>query len=439
MKRITLAVCLLWFAVAALPLRAEIAIQEVTSPGGITAWLVEEHSLPFTALEIRFRGGASLEAPGKRGAINLMTGLLEEGAGALDARAFAEAREALAASFRFDAGDDSIAISAQFLSENRATAIGLLQSALNEPLFDAESIERVRAQVLSHLRSRKTDPDALAGSRFDALAFGEHPYGQYYSGSIDSVTALTRGDIQQAYRRSIVRDRIHVGVVGDITAAELGEMLDTLFAELPQTGASDAGPAGFALAGGVTIVDFDTPQSVAIFGHEGIRRDDPDFFAAFVINQIMGGGNFNSRLMDELRERRGLTYGVRSYLIPMFLGESLMGFFSSSNERMAEGVELVRAEWARMASEGITKEELRAAQTYLTGAYPLRFDGNGPIARIMVSMQMIDLPIDYIATRNDQINAVTLEDANRVAARIFRPDDLHFVIVGQPDGIESSE
>ncbi len=434
LKPIILAMFVLW----ALPLRAEIAIQEVTSPGGVTAWLVEEHSIPFVALEIRFRGGSSLEAPGKRGAINLMTALLEEGAGDLDARGFAKARETLAASFRFDVHDDALSVSAQFLTENRDQAVGLLRSALTSPHFAEADIERVRGQVLSSLRSRQTDPDAIASNTFDALAFGDHPYGSHSSGSIESVSALRRADIVEAYGRVIARDRIFVGVVGDITADELGALLDRLFEGLPEVGAPEARRVEFLAPGGITVVQFETPQSVARFGHAGIERHDDDFFAAFVVNMILGGSNFNARLMNELREERGLTYGVRSYLLPMLLGESVMGHFSSSNDRMAEAVALVQAEWARLAEAGVTAEELRLAQTFLTGAYPLRFDGNGPIARIMVGMQMIGLPIDYIATRNDKINAVTLEDANRVAAQLYRPEALHFVIVGQPDGIESS-
>ncbi len=425
--------------IAAGAARAEIAIQEVTSPGGITAWLVEEHSLPFMALEIRFRGGASLEADGKRGAINMMTGLLEEGAGDLDSRGFSEAREALAATFHFRANDDALSVSAKFLTENRDQAVALLRSALTEPTFDAQSIERVRGQVISSLQSRETDPDAIAGNTFDAMAFPGHPYGQYYGGTIDSVTALTREDIVDAFGRAIARDRIYVAAVGDITAEELGSLLDELFGGLPETGAPQPDRIDFSATPGVTVVDFDTPQSVIRFGHAGITRDDPDFFPAFVVNTVMGAGNFNSRLMNELREKRGLTYGVRSYLVPMFLSESVMGYFSSSNDRAAEAVDLIRTEWQRIATDGITAKELRAAQTYLTGAYPLKFDGNGPIARIMVGMQIQGLPVDYIATRNDNINAVTLDEANRVAARIYQPDALRFVVVGQPEGLQSTD
>ena len=440
MKRLALvAVALVLSALAGLPARAEIAIQEVTSPGGITAWLVEEHSIPFTALEIRFRGGASLDAPGKRGAINLMTGLLEEGAGDMDARAFAEATESLAASYRFDVGDDSLRVSARFLSENRDQAVELLRLAITEPRFDPDAIERVRGQVLSHLRSRATDPDSIAGDTFDALAFPNHPYGSYLGGTIDSVTALTRADIVDAFARTIARDRIYVSAVGDITPEALGVLLDRLLGGLPEAGAPEPPDARFALEPGLSVVEFENPQSVVQFGHEGILRDDPDYIPAYILNTILGAGNFNARLMDELRERRGLTYSVRSYLLPKFHGAVIAGQFSSSNDRVAEAIGIVREEWRRIATQGVTQAELDAAKTYLTGAYPLRFDGNAPIARILVGMQMIGLPRDYVRTRNDQVNAVTLDEINRVAARIYKPDALHFVVVGQPEGLDAGQ
>ncbi len=434
---IRLAASLGLLLLAALPARAAVDIQEVTSPGGFTAWLVEEHSIPFVSLEIRFKGGASLDRPGKRGAVNLMTGLIEEGAGDLNAQQFAKAQEELAARYEFDVHDDSLAISARFLTEYRDASVDLLKLALTEPRFDEDAVERVREQVLSIIRSDSTDPDDIASRTFDALAFGDHPYGSSLNGTLDSVAALTRDDIVTAHADVLTRDKVYVGAVGDITAEELGMLLDRLLGDLPETGASMPDEAGLSLTGGVTVVPFDTPQSVAVFGHSGIRRDDPDFFAAFVMNQILGGGNFSSRLMQEVREKRGLTYGVYSYLVDKDYAQMVMGRFASANERIADAIAVVRDEWAKIAEEGVTEKELADAKTYLTGAYPLRFDGNAQIAGILVGMQLSDLPIDYIATRNDKVNAVTLEDIKRVAARLVRPDALRFVVVGQPVGLEA--
>lgn len=423
--------------VAAIPARA-IEIAEVTLPGGIKAWLVEEHSIPFVALEIRFRGGASLDLEGKRGATNLMTGLIEEGTGDLDARAFAAARDDLAASYEFDVYDDSLTVSARFLTENRDAAVDLLARALSQPSFDEDAVERVRQQVLSGIRSDATDPREIASTAFDALAYGDHPYSTDLNGTLESVAALTRDDIVTAHRNAVARDRIYVGAAGDITPEELGALMDRLFADLPETGAPIPSDASVGLTGGTTIIDFATPQSVALFGHEGIERDDPDFFAAFVANEIFGGAGRLSRLSDEVREKRGLTYGIGTYLINYDKADMLLGQFSSANDRIAEAIEVVKAEWAKIADQGVTAQELADAKTYLTGAYPLRFDGNGPIARIMVGMQMVGLTPDYINERNERIEAVTLDDIARVADRLYRPEDLHFVVVGQPEGVQST-
>ena len=353
--------------VLATPLRAEVAITPVTSPGGITAWLVEEHGIPFTALEIRFRGGTSLDAPGKRGAVNLMAGLIEEGTGAMDAQGFAAARDALAAEMSFRAGQDTLSVSSRFLTENRDQAVDLLRAALVAPRFDADALERVRGQVLSGIRGDAKDPQALAGLAFDAATFGAHPYGTAGDGTEASVAALTRDDILAAHKGALARDRVYVAAVGDITAQELGALLDHLLGDLPATGATLPPRAEYALTGGVTVQDFPTPQSVIQFGHAGIARDDPDFFAAYLMNEILGGGRFTSRLMTEVREKRGLTYGISTYLAPMDHGELIMGQFATANATVAEAITLVRAEWVKMATDGVTEAELDAAKTYQTG------------------------------------------------------------------------
>ncbi len=423
---------------AALPARAEVDIQSVTSPGGLTAWLVEEPSIPFVALEIRFRGGASLDDPDKRGAINLMTGLLEEGAGDMDARAFSRAQEELATSLGFDVSRDEVSISARFLTENRDASMALLRAALKEPRFDPQAIERVRGQVLSIIESDKKDPNDIASATFGRIAYGDHPYAHPVNGTTESVMALTRDDLLAAHAATLARDRIYIGAVGDITPQELSSLIDDLLGDLPATGAPMPPRADVSIPPGVTVVDFPTPQSVALFGQKGIAQDDPDFFAALILNQVLGAGGFESRLMNEVREKRGLTYGVYSYLAARDLAEVYMGSVSSSNDRIAEAIAVIRAEWQKAATEGITEKEMQDAKTFITGAYPLRFDGNGTIANILVGMQMLGLPIDYIPTRNDKVEAVTLDQITRVAGELLEPENLHFVVVGQPEGLETT-
>lgn len=419
----------------ALPASAQVNIQPVTSPGGITAWLVEDHSIPFTALELRFKGGANLDAPGKRGAINLMTGLLEEGAGELDAQSFATAQQDLAASFGFDVYDDALSVSARFLTENRDQAIDLLRQALVAPRFDPAAVERVRGQVRSIIQADANDPQDKGSAAWDKSIYGDHPYATSLNGTIDSVAALTRDDLIAAKDRVMARDRVFVAATGDITPADLGKLLDRLLGDLPATGAPMPQDATVTIQPGITVIEHDSPQSYALFGHAGLKRDDPDFFAAYLLNQILGGRGFDSRLMTEVRVKRGLTYGIYSFLVPRDHAALMLGSLQSSNEKIAEAIEVIRQEWRHIAETGVTETELSDAKTYLTGSYPLRFSGNGPIADILVGMQQEGLPIDYPNTRNAQVDAVTRADIARVAERLLDPDGLKFVVVGRPEGL----
>ncbi|MCC6008077.1 MAG: insulinase family protein [Rhodobacteraceae bacterium] len=426
--------------VAALPLASSpalaVEIEALTTPGGVEVWLVEERSIPFIALEMRFRGGGSLDDPDRRGATYLMAGLLEEGAGGRDAVAFETALDAIAASFSADAGADTLSVSARFLTEVKAEAVELIADALGRPRFDDEAITRLRDQHLSIIASRARNPRNIASDRLDALAFAGHPYAASHLGSAESVAAIDRDDLRAAHRAALTRDRIVVSVVGDIGPQDAAAMVDAILSPLPETGAPLPPRTEPALERGVTIVPFPGPQSLVAFGQRGIGIDDPDYFAAMVLNHVLGGGGFGSRLTEELRERRGLTYGIGTGLASWEAADMLLGQFSASNARAAEAKALVVAEWERMARDGITEEELRAARTYLTGAYPLRFSSNAAIARILTGMQLGGLPADYPARRNALVEAVTREDVARVAARLLDPEGLHFVVVGAPEGLE---
>lgn len=429
------AVITAFFAIIALPALAT-DIQRVTSPGGIEAWLVEDHSIPFTALSLGFRGGASLDKPEARGAVNLMTATLEEGAGELDATGFAQAVQALGADFSFDAGDDAVTIDMRALTENRDQAGALLAQALTQPRFAPDAIERVRGQVQAIIRSEDNDPQALAGREMARLAWGEHPYGSPVSGTADSVARLTRADLVEAKNRVLARDRVVVGAAGDITPDQLGALLDQILGGLPEAGTAPLpAPAELAVTGGVTVIDWDSPQTVISFAGPGLPIDDPDYFAATLANHILGGGGFSSRLMDEIREKRGLTYGVYTGLDSGVYGQSWRGGMSASNANIAESLGLIRTEWDRMAAEGVSEAELTDAKTYLTGEYPLRWDGNSKIAGMLAGMQLIGLPIDYPDSRNQRVEAVTAADVQRVAARMLHSDQLRFVLVGRPEGV----
>jgi len=408
------------------------AITEIKAFDGVKAWLVEEHSIPFVTLEIRFKGGATLDRVGKRGSVYFMSALLNEGADDLDASAFAMEMERLAVELDFNVYQDSLSISFKFLTENKNDSINLLKKALTKPRFDQEPIERVRDQVLSILKSNAKDPRKIASKVFFENVFGSHPYGSMKDGNLQSVLSLNRADILNAYHDVFNRNQIFISAVGDITPKELRDLLNEVVEEIPANPVKITDQVIYKLPGGNTVIDFDTPQSVTIFGHGGIKRTDKDFFSAYVLTHILGGSGFGSRLMTELREKNGLTYGVSAYLASWEKADLILGQFASSNNTVMEAISIVRKEWAALAERGVTADELQDAKTFLTGAYPLRFDGNSRIARILVGMQSQGLPIDYIRTRNAKVNSVTIEDIKRVSTRILKEKNLYFVIVGRP-------
>ncbi|CUU43118.1 Peptidase M16 inactive domain protein [Blastochloris viridis] len=410
-------------------------IERVVSPGGIEAWLVREPAVPLIAFEFAFKGGATHDVAGKEGTANLVSGLLDEGAGDLDAAAFHDRLDAKAIELRFSASHDNLRGSLKTLVENRDEAFELLALAVNRPRFDAEPLERVRQQVLAGIRRKSTSPNTLASEMWWATAFPGHPYGRPVEGSADSVAAVGADDLKAFVGKVVSRDTLKVAVVGDIDAATLAQLLDRVFAGLPKTGqpvaVADAVPQGL---GQRQVVELDVPQSVLTFGWPGLLRSDPDFMPAFVLNHILGGGTLSSRLYQEVREKRGLAYSVYSYLMSMDHAGLILGGVSTRNDRAAESLAVIEREVGRLGKDGPSAEELDKAKKYLIGSYALRFDTSGKIAAQLLQIQLDELGIDYIDRRNDLVAAVTLEDVRRVAGRLLLQDML-VTTVGRPVGL----
>ncbi|MDH3229652.1 MAG: insulinase family protein [Alphaproteobacteria bacterium] len=416
-----------------------VTVERVVSPGGIEAWLVRDSMVPLVAIEFSFRGGAALDPAGKAGLADITTSLLDEGAGDMDSQAYQRKLSDLAIEMRFSAGADTIRGSFKTLNRNRDEAVELLRLALTAPRFDAGAVERIRQQILALLSRKSTDPDEIAGRVWWRAVFPDHPYGTPVEGTPQSIAAVTAADMRRLVTERFARDQLIVGVVGDIAPDELGPLLDRAFGSLPATGKKvQLRKAEIHAAGQTFIVRQDVPQSVVLFGHAGIKRDHPDYYVAYVMNYVLGGGGFSSRLYDEVREKRGLAYSVYSYLSPMDAAATYAGGVSTENSRVGESLAVIRAEWAHMRDGGVTDAELKDAKTYLTGSFPLRFTSTDRIARMLVGMQYNDLGIDYIDRRNGFIEAVTGDDVARVAKSLLKPDDLTFVIVGDPAGVEAT-
>lgn len=411
-------------------------VQRVVSPGGIEAWLVEERVVPMLSLRFVFRGGARLDPEGRGGLAKLASGLLNEGAGDLDALAFQKAVDDNAVRLRFDAGVDEFGGSIQTLTERRGEAFELLSLALARPRFDPDAVERVRAQLLRGLERETRDARAIARRLWFRAAFGDLSYGRPAGGTLDGVRAVRRGDLVRFARENFVRDRLVVGAAGDIDAETLGRLLDSTFGALPDSGppfaVADAAPAR---RGRVIVEPLPQPQTVIVWGQRGPKRSDPDYYAAYVMNQILGGGGLTSRLYAEVREKRGLAYGVYSYLAPLDGAGLYLGGVATRNDRAADALAVARAEFARMRDEGVSAEELADAKTYINGSFPLRLDSNAEVAGILVALQLADLGIDYLDRRAGLFDAVTREDVARVARELIDPDSFIVIAVGEPAGL----
>jgi zinc protease len=410
-------------------------IERVVSPGGIEAWLVHETSLPLIAVEFAFRGGANQDPADMPGVANMAADLLDEGAGDLDSNAFHERLEERAISMGFQASREHLHGSMRMLVDNRDEGFAMLKLALTAPRFDAEPVERIRTQVLAQLRREAVNPNAIANRRWWSVAFPGHPYGEPGRGTLEAVSLIGAEDLKTFMRKSIAKDGLKIAVVGDIDAATLGPLLDQTFGGLPAkadlTPIPDASPQGL---GREIIVSMDVPQAVVSFGGIGIPRNDPDFFAAYIVNHILGGGSFSSRLYAEIREKRGLAYGVSSSLLWLDHAALFVGFTATRAEKAGETVAIIQQEIKRMADEGPTEEELSKAKAFLKGSYGLAYDTSAKIASQLLQIQIDGLGIDYIDRRNAMIDAVTLADTQRAAKRLLA-GGLLVTVVGRPQGL----
>ena len=395
-------------------------IERVVSPGGIEAWLVREPSIPIIAMDFAFVGGSSQDPADRPGLAYMLSTMLDEGAGDIDSRTFSEKLDAKAIELRFVASRDVFGGSIRTLSENKDEAFDLLRLALNEPRFDPEPIERMRAQLIAGLQREEMSPGNLAGRRWWELAFASHPYGHSTHGTIAGLKAVTAADLRTYTHRVFARDKLKIGIVGDIDAAAAGQLVDRVFGSLPAKADLVPVPETMPKALGDRIpVELDVAQSALVLGAPGLKRSDPDFVTAYVVNHILGGGAFTSRLYKEVREKRGLAYSVDSVVLPLRHSGVFFVGTGTRPDRVNESIAVIENELRRMAKDGPTEAELAEAKSYLKGSYALAFDSSLKIAGQLVQIQLDGLGIDYVNKRNDLIDAVTMKDAKRVAKRLL--------------------
>ena len=426
-----LATSLAMTVLASAPSQAAAKIQHLISPGGIEAWFVQDATVPLVAMEYSFSGGASQDPADKSGVGHMVANLLDEGSADLDSKTFHERLDRRAIELSFTSTRDNFRGSLRMLKDNTDEAFDLLRMALTSPHFESADVERVRAQILSGLRRDSSNPSALATRKFLEITFGDHPYGRQANGNLESVPRIDAADMKDYVRRVLAKDTLRIAVVGDVDPATLGQLLDKTFGALPaKASLTPVAEIEAAKPPQRAFIPLDVPQTVVTFGGPGIKRQDPNFMAGYVVNHILGGGTLSSRLYHEVREKRGLAYSVYQSLLWMRNSAIFIGNTGTRADRAGETVDAIDKEIRRMAADGPTQQELDEAKSYLKGSQMLALDTSSKLASALLQYQLDNLPIDYIEKRNAIVDAVTLEDAKNAARRLWG-QGLVTVIVGR--------
>ncbi len=422
--------------VASALVAAAFEVKEVKSPGGQTAWLVEDKTIPLIAFKFAFDAGSTSDPLGKDGAAHFITGMMDEGAADLDGPTFQEQRDNLAIKIRFDVTSDRFYGTLQTLSRNRKQAFDLLKKAITQPHFELEALERMRKHFIVSAQNNDKDPQQIAYREWIAAAIPGHPYGRRSEGTTEAISSITREDLINAHKTIFTRRGLKIAAVGDVDEKELATLLDDVFGSLPEGSDDKSIPmATVSAVGSLKTIPFDIPQSIIMFGQAGILQNDPDYFAAQVMSSIVGGDSQQSWLTAEVREKRGLTYGVGYNLVPMPHAGLYIGSLNTVNEKAGEAIQAVKSTLKRMADLGPTEKELSEAKSYLTGSYALRFDTDEKITDFLMALQIAGRPRDFANQRNAIIDAVTLEQVKAQAKRLLDPDKLIVVVVGKPGGL----
>jgi zinc protease len=419
----------LFLILPAVTARASVAIQDVKSSKGVDAWLVEDYSVPIISIRFVFDGGSTQDPPGKEGLANLMTGLFDEGAGNLDSEAFQIRLDDVGAEMSFDERRDGTYGSMRMLAERKDEAFELLRLAVTQPRFDQAPIDRIRAQILSGIIAGENDPDTIAQTKWAEAIYSNHPYARSDQGTRQSIATITPDDLRAFHKANFARGGLHVAVVGAIDAETLKQKLDLLFGDLPEKQllrpVADIDPK---LAQHVEV-NYALPQTSLQLAYPGVKRDAPDFFAAALMNEILGGGTFTSRLFSEVREKRGLAYSVNSSLINQEHANALIITTATRSDRAAQTLGIVRDVVKRMAEEGPTAEELAATKKYMIGAYAINnLNSSSAIAATLVELQIDKLGIDYMQRRTAYINGVTLDQVKAAAKKLLSTEPAIMVV-----------
>jgi zinc protease len=397
-----------------------IDIQEVVTPSGIKAWLVEDYTVPLISVSMEFSGGSTQDPAGIEGVTSIMGAMMDEGAGDLDTAALKAELEERGIELGFSADRDNVSGGMKLIATEKERAFELLKMVLTAPKFEAASLERIRAGYISGAKRNTNDPDSILGKRIRETLFKDHPYGREQRGTLNSLEKITRDDIVSRHQALFARDNVYIGVVGAISKEELMVELERTLSDLPQQATLVEIPDIVPVYGMREHITFESPQTTVSLAMPGLKRNAPDFFAAHIMNHILGGGTFSSWLYEEIREKRGLVYGIGTNLVTLEHTAYLGGGFATKPDQAKDALELTLSEIKRMATDGPTQEELDAAKKFVFGTYAIsNLDTSSKISNVLVGLQSSKLGIDYINKRAEFIDAVSLDDVKAIAKRLL--------------------
>ncbi len=406
--------------------------EQLETKSGIKFWLVEDNSLPLVSLSFSFKGGALADGLGKEGTTNLMTSLLDEGTDGFTAENFKLSMRENGVKISFSSRKEKVEGTLQVVKSQLQEGFWLLHEAVNNPIFKTNEINKVKKQLVASIKIDESNISTLASDKFEEYFFNDKKMKRKVKGSVRSINNISRQDLIESHKKIFCRNNVYIGIAGSINKDLAKKYIDYVFGSLPLKNTKNFQP-NVSVNKGSKIINVDSPQSTVIFGQRGVGRNDPNYFSARILNYVLGGGGFQSRLYKEVREKKGLVYSIYSYLRPYEEEGIIIGGFQTRNKTVKETMNKVIDEWKKISKNGITKNDLNDAKTYYKGSFSRNYTNTLSISKLLTVVQYYSLGEDYFKKRNQIIDQINLNEINNYASTLFDPESLYFMIVGKPD------
>jgi zinc protease len=430
--RLSAAFIFLLFSLSLLegPLLAMPPVQRTVLSNQMILLTAEERSLPFVTLQLLIAGGSRMDSAGEEGASHLTAKGLLLGTVKRGEKAINEELDFMGASLNSSSGRDYVTLTLRVLKKDLGKGVDLFMEVLTQPAFPQEEVKREIQKTLAAIQAAEDQPDDVAEKAFQENLFLSGPYRHPVEGTKKSLPSITRETLDRAYKKIYHPNQSILAVVGDISQEEARTRLVPRLEKWPKGKTSDAPALNVFVKGPKTVkIDRMLTQANIILGHAGVSRDNPDFYALTVMNYILGGGGFSSRLMEEIRNKRGLAYSVYSFFDPGKLPGSFQVGLQTKNVSAREAISLAREEMKRMQKEPVSEKEIEGARKYLIGSFPMRMDTQGKLVNFLLQMEYYGLGLDYPEKYPRLIQSVSREDVLRVARKYLHPENCILVVV----------